>query len=239
MKTVLSFSGGARARRHEIGTRDISAIGSPAGASHGALQQFLERRRQRFVATFEEKCEAIRTLVDKVATLGPRGPIAKLRQICRRLSELAAIVGFSTISTRASELGGLVEGAGSGDFNAALARDAVEALREAIDQDLAVPEGGVVTDVPEDPVPFQPPAVTIERRGRQRVLSTVRVLIVDDHEILRHGLRALLSTEFSAAAFGEAADARHAVEQLRAKEWDVALIDISLPGKSGLDCSRK
>ena len=63
----------------------------------------------------------------------------------------------------------------------------------------------------------------------------IRVLIVDDHAILRRGLRALLSDEFHGAAFGEAADAVEALEQLRKKEWDVALLDMTMPGKSGLD----
>ena len=63
----------------------------------------------------------------------------------------------------------------------------------------------------------------------------IRVLIVDDHAIVRRGLRELLSDEFQGAAFGEAPDARQALEQLRKKEWDIALLDIALPGKSGLD----
>jgi DNA-binding NarL/FixJ family response regulator len=63
----------------------------------------------------------------------------------------------------------------------------------------------------------------------------IRVLIVDDHAILRRGLRDLLSDEFQGAAFGEASDAQEALEQLRKKAWDIALLDITLPGKSGLD----
>ena len=64
----------------------------------------------------------------------------------------------------------------------------------------------------------------------------IRVLIVDDHAILRRGLRSLLSDEFHGAAFGEASDSRLALEQLRKKEWDIALLDITLlPGKGGLD----
>jgi two-component system invasion response regulator UvrY len=63
----------------------------------------------------------------------------------------------------------------------------------------------------------------------------IRILIVDDHAILRRGLRALLSDAFHEAAFGEASDAEQALEQLGKKEWDVALLDITLPGKSGLD----
>jgi DNA-binding NarL/FixJ family response regulator len=63
----------------------------------------------------------------------------------------------------------------------------------------------------------------------------IRFLIVDDHAIVRRGLRELLSDEFRGAAFGEASDARQALEQLRENKWDVALLDIALPGKSGLD----
>ena len=63
----------------------------------------------------------------------------------------------------------------------------------------------------------------------------IRVLIVDDHAIVRRGLRDLLSDEFHGASFGEASNALLALEQLRKKEWDVALLDIALPGKSGLD----
>jgi DNA-binding NarL/FixJ family response regulator len=48
-------------------------------------------------------------------------------------------------------------------------------------------------------------------------------------------LRALLSDEFPEAAFGEAPDGRQALEHLRKTTWDVALLDITLPGRSGLD----
>ena len=63
----------------------------------------------------------------------------------------------------------------------------------------------------------------------------IRILIVDDHAILRRGLRALLSDEFPGATFGEASDARQALEHLREHKWDVALLDITMPGKSGLE----
>src|SRR5688572_3273458 len=63
----------------------------------------------------------------------------------------------------------------------------------------------------------------------------IRVLIVDDHAILRRGLRALLSDTFHEAVFGEASNAEQALEQLGKTRWDVVLLDITLPGKSGLD----
>ena len=63
----------------------------------------------------------------------------------------------------------------------------------------------------------------------------MRILIVDDHAIVRRGLREVLSDEFQKAVFGEASEARQALVQLRKETWDVALLDIALPGKSGLD----
>ena len=63
----------------------------------------------------------------------------------------------------------------------------------------------------------------------------MRVLIVDDHAVVRRGLRGLLSDEFQGAVFGEAADAAQALNQLRLAKWDIALLDLMLPGKSGLD----
>ena len=66
----------------------------------------------------------------------------------------------------------------------------------------------------------------------------MRVLIVDDHAIVRRGLRELLSDEFHGAAFGEASDARQALEQLRKKQWDVALSTSTCPGKAAWISSR-
>ena len=67
-------------------------------------------------------------------------------------------------------------------------------------------------------------------------VAQLRVLIVDDHALIRRGLRALLSDKFEGVGFGEAGDAEQALGQIRKQEWDVALVDISLPGdKNGLD----
>lgn len=63
----------------------------------------------------------------------------------------------------------------------------------------------------------------------------MRILIVDDHAIVRRGLRQLLADEYRGVEFGEAANADEALEQARRAEWDVIVLDISMPGRSGLD----
>ena len=62
-----------------------------------------------------------------------------------------------------------------------------------------------------------------------------RILIADDHEIVRRGLRQILTDEFPKLVVGEAANARDAVEAVRKQSWDAALLDINMPGRSGLD----
>ena len=71
----------------------------------------------------------------------------------------------------------------------------------------------------------QPPAPT----------KQLSILIVDDHAIIRQGLRQILADAFPNAAFGEAVSANQALERIASQHWDVALLDITMPGKSGLD----
>ena len=63
----------------------------------------------------------------------------------------------------------------------------------------------------------------------------VRVGIVDDHAIVRTGLRHFLSDHEGIRIVGEAASGREAVELVRAIEMDVLLLDLSMPGQSGID----
>ncbi len=63
----------------------------------------------------------------------------------------------------------------------------------------------------------------------------MKVLIADDHAVFRRGLRETLAEAFSRVTFGEARTAQETLEQVRRQDWDVVILDISMPGKSGLD----
>jgi two-component system, NarL family, invasion response regulator UvrY len=63
----------------------------------------------------------------------------------------------------------------------------------------------------------------------------MRVLIADDHAVFRRGLKETLGEVFSRVTFGEAKSAQEALEHVRRHDWDIVVLDISMPGKSGLD----
>ena len=63
----------------------------------------------------------------------------------------------------------------------------------------------------------------------------IRLLIVDDHEVVRAGIRRVFDEQPGAALFGEAGNASEALRQVREQEWDAVVLDISLGGRSGLD----
>ena len=65
--------------------------------------------------------------------------------------------------------------------------------------------------------------------------STVRVLIVDDHAVVRSGLRLLLNAESDLEVVGEAGSAREAVFEARTASPDVILLDVVMPDQSGLE----
>ena len=62
-----------------------------------------------------------------------------------------------------------------------------------------------------------------------------RILIADDHEVVRRGLKDILADEFDKVKIGEATQAGEILDAVRKQDWDVVLLDINLPGRSGLD----
>ncbi|HME01087.1 MAG TPA: response regulator transcription factor [Terriglobia bacterium] len=63
----------------------------------------------------------------------------------------------------------------------------------------------------------------------------IRVLIADDHAILRRGLIEILTREFKDAVCGEAENAQQALAQVQGHGWDVVILDVTMPGRSGVD----
>ena len=69
-------------------------------------------------------------------------------------------------------------------------------------------------------------------------MGLVRILIVDDHELVRRGVRSILVTRPEWEICGEAADGSDAVEKARDLKPDVVLLDITMPHMNGLDAAR-
>jgi DNA-binding NarL/FixJ family response regulator len=65
--------------------------------------------------------------------------------------------------------------------------------------------------------------------------ETIKVLLVDDHAVVRNGMRLMLSTARDIEVAGEAETAQEALRVAKEQAFDVALVDINLPDKSGLD----
>lgn len=70
-------------------------------------------------------------------------------------------------------------------------------------------------------------------------MSSLRILVADDHEVVRHGIRALLEGHPGWEVCGEAVDGRDAVDKARDLSPDLALLDIGMPNLNGLDAARQ
>jgi DNA-binding NarL/FixJ family response regulator len=70
-------------------------------------------------------------------------------------------------------------------------------------------------------------------------MGTLRVLVADDHEVVRKGLRSIVEEQPGWEVAGEASDGREAVDKARALRPDVAVVDVSMPGLNGLEATRQ
>jgi two-component system, NarL family, invasion response regulator UvrY len=63
----------------------------------------------------------------------------------------------------------------------------------------------------------------------------MKILLADDHAVVRRGLKQILTDEFKNASYGEARNAQEALDLVWKQNWDVVVLDITMPGRSGLD----
>ena len=63
----------------------------------------------------------------------------------------------------------------------------------------------------------------------------MRILLADDHAMVRNGLQLILAAAFKEAKFGEAEDCQQALASAVEHHWDLVILDVSMPGRGGLD----
>ena len=63
----------------------------------------------------------------------------------------------------------------------------------------------------------------------------MKILLTDDHAVVRQGLKLILADHFKNARFGEARNATEALSRVTKENWDVMVLDITMPGRSGLE----
>lgn len=63
----------------------------------------------------------------------------------------------------------------------------------------------------------------------------VRILIADDHAILRRGLKEILLRDLKEVICGEAGNAQEVLAKVQEQNWDLVILDVTMPGRSGLD----
>ena len=78
----------------------------------------------------------------------------------------------------------------------------------------------------------------VEAAVQRTEMKNARLLIVDDHEIFRRGLRALLEPSSEWQICGEAVDGLDAVEQCKSLKPDIVVLDVSMPRLNGLEAAR-
>jgi two-component system invasion response regulator UvrY len=66
----------------------------------------------------------------------------------------------------------------------------------------------------------------------------IRVLIADDHPVVRRGLKEILVRELEHSVCDEAENVEQAITKVRGHDWDLVILDIAMPGRSGLDVLR-
>src|SRR5438874_9514124 len=83
--------------------------------------------------------------------------------------------------------------------------------------------------------PQNQPAASPAPATTRQISAPLRMLIADDHALVRKGLRQVLMDEFAEAKIEEAANGQQVLALAERQPWDIILLDLTMPGLSGLD----
>ena len=67
----------------------------------------------------------------------------------------------------------------------------------------------------------------------------LRILLADDHAVVRQGVKQILAEAFAQAAFGEAQNAHELLELIANERWDIVVLDLTMPGGNGLEALKQ
>jgi len=67
----------------------------------------------------------------------------------------------------------------------------------------------------------------------------LRILLADDHPVVRRGLKQILATEFVPALFGEAQNTSELLDLIGKERWDIVILDLAMPGRTGLEALKQ
>jgi len=70
-------------------------------------------------------------------------------------------------------------------------------------------------------------------------MGTVSILIVDDHQLIREGIKQILLKEFSEPVIGEAGNVIEVFRKIKEHKWNMIIMDINMPGRTGLDALKQ
>ena len=136
-------------------------------------------------------------------------------------------------------------GATRGSFGLFSIRERFELIGGHLEIESALGRGTrvILTVPPPLAVPLQPKESTSPLVMKNQTLpvsapGTIRVLIVDDHTVVRKGLAEILQREPGFAIVGEAVDGQHALDQSRQLKPDVVLMDVTMPRMNGIEATR-
>jgi two-component system invasion response regulator UvrY len=67
----------------------------------------------------------------------------------------------------------------------------------------------------------------------------LRILLADDHAVVRQGVKQILATAYAQATFGEAQNSRELLDLVNSERWDILVLDLAMPGGNGLEALKQ